>query len=39
MRERDKIQKEIQELNTKREVYLAKNQKNAFKGELENALL
>ena len=35
MRKRDKIQKEIQELNTKHEVYLAKNRKNAFKGKFE----
>ncbi|MEB8328785.1 VWA domain-containing protein [Flavobacteriaceae bacterium KMM 6897] len=37
--ERGKIQKEIQELNIKREAYLAKNQKDSSKGELENALL
>ncbi|MGY8915050.1 MAG: hypothetical protein ACKVJF_08200, partial [Flavobacteriales bacterium] len=37
--EREKIQKEIQELNIKREAYLAKNQKDSSKGELENALL
>lgn len=37
--EREKIQKEIQELNSKREAYLAKNQKDSSKGELENALL
>lgn len=37
--EREKIQKEIQELNTKREAYLANNQKDSSKGELENALL
>lgn len=36
--ERIKIQKEIQELNKKREAYIAKNQKEE-KGELENALL
>ena len=36
--ERQKIQKEIQELNAKREAYIAKNQKQE-KGELENALL
>lgn len=36
--EREKIQKEIQELNAKREVYIAENQKED-KGELENALL
>ncbi len=37
--ERRKIQKEIQELNTKRKVYIAKNQKEGSKGELENAML
>ncbi|USD24046.1 vWA domain-containing protein [Flagellimonas marinaquae] len=36
--EREKIQKQIQELNAKREAYIAKNQKNE-KGELENAML
>ncbi|WP_396590631.1 VWA domain-containing protein [Allomuricauda sp. R78024] len=36
--EREKIQKQIQELNTKREAYIAKNQKEET-GELENALL
>ncbi|WP_350290336.1 vWA domain-containing protein [uncultured Croceitalea sp.] len=36
--ERIKIQKEIQELNKKREAYIAKNQKEE-KGELESALL
>lgn len=36
--EREKIQKEIQELNAKREAYIAKNQKEET-GELENALL
>nr|WP_298929215.1 vWA domain-containing protein [uncultured Allomuricauda sp.] len=36
--EREKIQKEIQDLNTKREAYIAKNQKEET-GELENALL
>ena len=36
--EREKIQKEIQELNAKREIYLAKNQ-GLEKGELENALM
>ncbi|WP_067033690.1 vWA domain-containing protein [Allomuricauda sp. CP2A] len=36
--EREKIQKEIQELNAKREVYIAEHQKEE-KGELENALL
>ncbi|MFT4832492.1 MAG: hypothetical protein ACI815_002148 [Psychroserpens sp.] len=38
-KERGKIQKEIQELNMKREAYLAKNQKGTSEGELENALL
>ncbi len=36
--EREKIQKEIQELNAKREAYIAEHQKEE-KGELENALL
>ena len=36
--ERSKIQKEIQELNEKREAYIAKSQKSE-KGELENAML
>ncbi len=36
--EREKIQKEIQELNTKREAYIAQSQKEE-KGELENAML
>ncbi|SFB88764.1 von Willebrand factor type A domain-containing protein [Flagellimonas taeanensis] len=36
--EREKIQKEIQELNAKREAYIAQNQKEE-KGELENAML
>ncbi|PWL39266.1 hypothetical protein DKG77_00030 [Flagellimonas aquimarina] len=36
--EREKIQKQIQGLNTKREAYIAKNQKEET-GELENALL
>ena len=38
-KERIKIQKEIQELNSKREAYVAKNQKENSKGELENAML
>ena len=38
-KERTKIQKEIQELNTKRELYISKNQKDDSKGELENAML
>jgi len=37
--ERSKIQKEILELNTKREAYIAKNQKEGSAGELENAML
>lgn len=37
--ERTKIQKEIQELNSKREIYITKNQKEGSKGELENAML
>jgi signal recognition particle subunit SEC65 len=37
--ERTKIQKEIQELNKKREAYISKNQKEDLKGELENAML
>lgn len=36
--EREEIQKQIQELNRKREVYITKNQKEDT-GELENALL
>ncbi len=36
--ERQKIQKQIQELNSKREAYIAKNQKEET-GQLENALL
>ncbi|SNZ01013.1 VWA domain-containing protein [Flagellimonas pacifica] len=36
--EREKIQKQIQELNKKREAFIAKNQKEET-GELENALL
>ncbi len=36
--ERKKIQQEIQELNTKREAFISKNQDNAS-GELENAML
>ena len=36
---RKKIQKEIQALNTKREVYITKNQKEDSTGELENAML
>ncbi|PCE63262.1 vWA domain-containing protein [Sediminicola luteus] len=37
--ERQKIQKEIQALNAKRDTYLIRNQKEGAKGELENALL
>ena len=37
--EREQIQKEIQELNTKREAFIAKNQKENAKGALENAML
>jgi len=37
--ERGKIQKEIQELNEKREAFIAKNQDKDSKGELENAML
>lgn len=37
--ERIGIQKEIQEANAKREAYIAKNQKDSNKGELENAML
>ena len=36
--EREDIQKQIQELNAKREAYIAKNQKEEM-GELENAML
>ncbi len=36
--EREEIQKQIQELNAKREVYIAENQEEE-KGELENALM
>ena len=38
-RERSAIQKEIQELNIKREAYIASQQKDNEKGELENAML
>ncbi len=37
--ERQHIQKEIQELNTKREAFIAKNQKEGSTGELESAML
>lgn len=36
---RQRIQKEIQELNKKREAFIAKNQKEDSKGELENAMI
>jgi hypothetical protein len=38
-KERNDIQKEIQELNKKRETYIAAQQKDDEKGELENAML
>ncbi|MCK0136637.1 vWA domain-containing protein [Arenibacter sp. S6351L] len=38
-RERSDIQKEIQDLNSKREAYIASQQKDNEKGELENAML
>ena len=38
-RERSDIQKEIQDLNSKREAYIASQNKNDEKGELENAML
>ena len=37
--EREKIQKDIQELNAKREAYIAKNQNEDNKGELESVML
>jgi len=37
--ERNEIQKKIRELNTKREAYISKNQKEGSRGELENAML
>jgi hypothetical protein len=37
--EREKIQKEIQELNAKREAYITKNQNVDSKGELESVML
>ena len=37
--ERTQIQKEIQDLNTKRDAYIAANQKEDATGELENAML
>jgi len=36
--EREEIQKQIQELNAKREVYIAEHRKEEI-GELENAML
>ncbi|TQO38135.1 von Willebrand factor type A domain-containing protein [Arenibacter algicola] len=38
-KERNDIQKEIQDLNSKREAYIASQQKDNEKGELENAML
>ena len=38
-KERSDIQKEIQDLNSKREAYIASQQKDNEKGELENAML
>ena len=38
-KERNDIQKEIQELNKKRETYIAAQEKDDEKGELENAML
>lgn len=38
-KERSDIQKEIQELNAQRDAFIAKNQKENAKGELENAML
>lgn len=37
--DRVKIQREIQELNKKREAFISENQKEDSKGELENAML
>ena len=37
--ERESVQKEIQEVNKKREAYLAKNQANSENGGLENVML
>ncbi|WP_299532255.1 VWA domain-containing protein [Ulvibacterium sp.] len=37
--ERKKIQKEIRELNAKREIYITKNQKENSQGDLEGAML
>ena len=38
-KERSNIQKEIQDLNSKREAYIASQKKDNEKGELENAML
>tara|TARA_R110002167_G_scaffold58974_14_gene167034 strand:- start:2394 stop:3572 length:1179 start_codon:yes stop_codon:yes gene_type:complete len=38
-KERNEIQKEIQALNSKRDTYIAQNQKEGASGELENAML
>ena len=38
-RERNDIQKEIQDLNHKREAYIASKKKDNDKGELENAMI
>lgn len=37
--EREKIKKEIQELNSKRNIYIANNKKDSSKGELESVML
>ncbi|WKB80071.1 vWA domain-containing protein [Cellulophaga lytica] len=37
--ERENIQQQIKEANQKREAYIAKNQKEGAKGELENAMI
>jgi hypothetical protein len=37
--EREEIQKEIQDLNTKRKAYITTNKKDTTTGELENAML
>lgn len=37
--EREAIQKEIQQLNKKRDAFIAENQKEDTKGELENAMI
>lgn len=38
-KQRKSIQQQIKEANTKREAYIAKNQKEGSKGELENAMI